>query len=935
MLNLGFLSFATPWVLGTLVALPLIWWLLRVTPPIPKRIQFPAIGFLLGLNQSDNTSAHTPWWILLFRLLIATIVILALAEPLLNRAQSDVGSDVVVFVIDDGWASTSNWQDRQTSVSGLLEEAAREDKAVAFITTAPSARTQQTDTGVSLLTADEAKGELQRLVPKAWTPDRTLAQTQIERLKKVLDQQASTAQIFWLSDGLDYGRADVFTSALSALGNVTVLTPQTGDQSLVLMPPEGNAKGFTVRVKRALAASKPNGQVLVYGESNRVLGLADFAFDAGTLESNVEIAMPLELRNRARRIEIAGQRSAGGIALLDDRWQRQLVGLVSSSENERSQPLLSELYYLEKALEPYTELRTGSIETLIQEGATVLVMADIGQIVGAQRDLVEEWVSSGGLLIRFAGPRMAGQTDELLPVDIRQGGRALGGALSWNEPQRMSAFDEQSPFFGLSISQDVSISRQVLAEPDITLDDRTWARLEDGTPLVTSAPYADGRTVLFHITANPDWSNLPLSGLYVEMMQRIVSLAGGTRSTPGNAANISGASANANYPPLQILDGFGDLQSPDATVETIIGTEISLVVPGPQHPPGYYGTSQSVLAVNTISDDFALEPIAAYPANFTQSEITGAEAMSFRPILLTIALVMVFIDGLLALFLSGRFRFLRARPSGAALGIILACGLSSAGIYDAMAQEGSDAFAILATKETPLAYVETGNATIDEMSRAGLSGLSRALRERTAMEPSEPMGVNVETDELSFFPFLYWPVISAQTELSPDALAKVDAFMKNGGTILFDTQDHQTAIPGRSGSITNQTLKELLAELDIPPLEPVPDEHVLTKAFYLLQDFPGRWSGGRLWVEARQAAADPNQRINNDGVSAIIIGSNDYAAAWAEDANGRPIAAVVPGGPRQREFAIRFGVNLVMYTLTGNYKADQVHIPALLERLGQ
>jgi len=935
MLELGFLSFATPWVLGTLLVLPLIWWLLRVTPPIPKRIQFPAINFLFGLDQNDNTSAHTPWWILLFRLLIATIIILALAEPLLNRAQSDVGGDVVVFVIDDGWAGTGNWQDRQSAVSSLLEEAARDNNPVAFITTAPSARAQLVNAGVSLLTADEAKGEAQGLVPKAWTPDRESARAQINALTETLEQENRSAQVFWFSDGLDYGDLEGFTEALNSLGNVTVFSPEDREQPLVLMPPEGTSKGFTVSIQRANPSVKSNGQVLVYGEGNRVLGLSDFTFDTGDLENTVEIAMPLELRNRARRIQIAEQRSAGGIALLDDRWQRQLVGLVSNTENESSQPLLSELYYLEKALEPYTELRTGSIETLIQEGATVLVLADIGQIVGTQKDTVDAWVASGGLLIRFAGPRMAGQTDELLPVAIRQGGRALGGALSWNEPQKMSAFDEGSPFFGLVVSDDVAISRQVLAEPDITLDDRTWARLEDGTPLVTSAPYEEGRTVLFHITANPDWSNLPLSGLYVEMMQRIVNLAGGTASASGSTAAISGASTVSNYPPLQVLDGFGELQNPDATVETIIGTQISDIEPGPKHPPGYYGTSDSVLAVNTIAADFTLEPIAAYPSNFTQSQITAGEAMSFQPILLTIALIMVFIDGLLALALSGRFGALRARPMGTAISAILVTVATVTAVSDLHAQEDSDAFAILATKETPLAFVETGNATIDEMSRAGLVGLSRALRERTAMEPAEPMGVNVETDELSFFPLLYWPVIDSQAALSPEALAKVDAFMKNGGTVLFDTQDHQTAIPGRSGSITNETLRRLLAELDIPPLEPVPDEHVLTKAFYLLQDFPGRWSGGRLWVEAGQAALGPNQRLNNDGVSAIIIGSNDYAAAWAEDSNGRPIAAVVPGGPRQREFAIRFGVNLVMYTLTGNYKADQVHIPALLERLGQ
>jgi hypothetical protein len=120
----------------------------------------------------------------------------------------------------------------------------------------------------------------------------------------------------------------------------------------------------------------------------------------------------------------------------------------------------------------------------------------------------------------------------------------------------------------------------------------------------------------------------------------------------------------------------------------------------------------------------------------------------------------------------------------------------------------------------------------------------------------------------------------------------------------------------------------MIAGLKIPPLVPVPPEHVLTKSFYLMQEFPGRWVGGTVWVE-------PTEDRVNDGVATVIMGSNDWAGAWAVDAQGRPALPVIPGGEPQREQAYRFGVNLVMYALTGNYKADQVHVPAILERLGQ
>jgi hypothetical protein len=135
-------------------------------------------------------------------------------------------------------------------------------------------------------------------------------------------------------------------------------------------------------------------------------------------------------------------------------------------------------------------------------------------------------------------------------------------------------------------------------------------------------------------------------------------------------------------------------------------------------------------------------------------------------------------------------------------------------------------------------------------------------------------------------------------------------------------------------------LRSILSALDLPELEPVPRDHVLTKTFFLLRDFPGRFNTGQLWVEALPTTDDNDDESKRparggDGVSSILITSNDFAGAWATRADGQPMLPLVPGEPRQREMAFRAGVNIVMYTLTGNYKADQVHIPALLERLGQ
>jgi len=161
--------------------------------------------------------------------------------------------------------------------------------------------------------------------------------------------------------------------------------------------------------------------------------------------------------------------------------------------------------------------------------------------------------------------------------------------------------------------------------------------------------------------------------------------------------------------------------------------------------------------------------------------------------------------------------------------------------------------------------------------------------------------------------------------------------MRNGGTVLFDTRDEFSPLGNGAASANTQRLRAILGNIDVPPLEPVPEGHVLTRSFYLLSDFPGRYDGSPLWVEARTGSGDTPtlQMSGGDGVSPIIITGNDFAGAWAINADSTPMLPTVPENPRQRQLAYRTGVNIVMYMLTGNYKADQVHIPALLERLGQ
>ncbi len=903
---LGGLVFASPWVLAALAVLPLIWWLLKVTPPAPKRMPFPPVRLLFGLRPREETPAKTPPWLIALRLTLAAVLIVALAHPIFNVGARLTGDGPVILAVDDGWAAARHWERRLAAMDALLAAAERNDRPVVILPTAPAGETGAVRAS-GLMRADEARRLAQAMTPKPWAVDRAAAAA-------VLDGLAfdGAADVAWLSDGVDDGSADAFAARAAALGRLQVITDPDLDRPRALLPPEGGPGALRLTLLRATDAGEERLWVRATSEEGAVLARAQAAFGAGERTTEVALDAPAELRNRIVRIDIENERGAGAVVLLDERWRRRPVGLISGGAIETQQPLLSELYYLERALSPFSEVRKGELRELLRRPLAVLVLADVAKVIGDDRAALKEWLEGGGVLVRFAGPRLAEGVDNLVPVRLRGGGRVLGGALSWSEPARLARFDADSPFAGLAIPADVRVRRQVLAEPALDLAEKTWARLADGTPLVTAERRGRGWLVLVHTTARTSWSDLAISGLFVEMLQRLVGLSHG----------IVGDDEEGLLVPLQTLNGFGRLADPPPESRPIAAGAFAEATAGPRQPPGFYGSGSARRALNLTADLDALERIEALPAGARHRVFGDGGETDLKPWLLAAALVLALIDLVVGLALRGLVR-LGAGGAAAALALSLSAAAPAAA-------QTADDVALAATLETRLAYVRTGNDTVDEIARAGLEGLGAVLHARTSIEPASPLAIDVERDEMIFFPLIYWPVTADQPPLTAQAVTKVNHYLKTGGIILFDTRD-QNAGPSRvvgGRGPGAQRLRTLLGDLNLPPLTPVPPDHVLTRAFYLIQDFPGRWTGGRVWVERYEGGV-------NDGVSSLIIGSHDWAAAWAIDERRRPMFAVVPGGERQREMAYRFGVNLTMYAMTGNYKADQVHLPAILERLGQ
>lgn len=920
---LGPVAFTAPMILLALIALPILWLLLRAIPPAPIRRRFPAVALMLGLKDDDRQADKTPWWLLLLRALAVAAAIIGFAGPILNPDPREPGTGPLLIVIDGGWADARDWPRVQARAQAALDEAARSGRpaAVARLTDAPQP--------ISFSNPADWAGRLAAMQPAPYGPafdgwSAALPEGRFETL--------------WLSDGLDHkGRADL-ASLLADRGPLTAaLSPRP---VYGLVPPALAEGKITLTALRLPVAEPAELDVTAHGPDpagiDRELGRAKFAFAPGTDKAEAVLEVPPELRNRINRFALLGQRTAGAVSLTDDSLKRRKIAVIDSGADREGLQLLAPGHYLRQALAPVADLVEGPLTDILPAKPDVIILADVAKLTQAEQDGVLDWLDTGGLLLRFAGPRLAASDiarsdeDPLLPVRLREGGRSVGGTMSWGEPKALAPFAEGSPFHGLVIPADVTVSEQVLAQPDPDLASRTIAALADGTPLVTRKPVGAGQVVLVHVTANAEWSSLPLSGLFMQMLER---LAVSARVGGG----VEGAVEGLVWAPDRMVSGAGDLVEP-GDLGGVVGEMLAkALVEGPQAkaPPGLYRHEDRLVALNTLPATATLAP-ATWPAGTVIEGLGAARAQALGGWLLAAALALLALDILASVFVSGRM----PRMARAAV-MLLALALPTPEAQAQTPDPAADARGIEATRGVVLAHVLTGNAEIDETAAAGLRGLGDQLWLRTSVEPESPMGVDLEKDELAFFPFLYWPITPDQPIPSTRAYAKLNAFLRTGGMILFDTRDGDIA--GLGGSTAEGEMLQLLASgLDVPPLAPIPEDHVLTRSFYLLPGFPGRHTAPDLWVEAPPPDAGELEkgqafRNLNDGVTPVIIGANDWAAAWAIDGSGAPIYPVGRGlaGEDQREMAYRFGINVVMHVLTGNYKSDQVHVPALLERLGQ
>ncbi|MDF7673923.1 DUF4159 domain-containing protein [Acetobacteraceae bacterium ESL0709] len=901
------MNFLSPWLLVALGTLPLLWWLIRSLPPRPHVQSFPSLLLVRKLVFQKQNAAHTPLWLLLLRLLAMICLILGLAGLYKTPPGKESIPRKLLLVMDNGWASTPQWNQRQQAALHVGLKTLQQGGAVTFLLTAKGEDGQWAE---PFTTRDPRQFEslIHQLRPSPWATDRHHLVWQLSH--SPLSDLLKEADSVILSDGIA-GPADTLLQRRLAI-SPHVQDVRWPDCSIMRL--YGTLHGNEIRVMAQSMEHCPAQSLSLKGltieENGHFTPLTDWSIKVNKAQ---DITIDPAILGSLDALSLGAVPFPAGLSLLKAPSLSQDAGLLRKTGDDK--PLTGDMFYLKRALESFTRTQDVTPSSLKETTLSVLIAPDDSLDAEETRKAVLDWVRKGGILIRFAGPgliRAASDNSDviaqsLMTVPLRPETRSLGGSMSWNTPQTLAPFPENTPLSGIPVSSDITVRRQLVAQPSEDLPHHVWASLSDGTPLITTRQEGKGRIILFHITSTANWSDLPLSGLFPQILERLIN------HIPHNdtPSPMMSGTMNRQLAPWKTLLPQGTLGDPAPFVRSIDPHET--VTAGPEHPVGFYGVSPRIVPLNLAS---AEEPLTR---ETPLGELTKPNFSPLRtllgPYLVLFSLLLFMTDMIWSFKRAGTLKL-----SGGRVGFMI-FSLASIIIPAHAASVPDEAL------QPGLGYIISGDADLDRLSLEALDGLTRYINQRSTARLGPARGVTPGQDDLAFYPVLYWP-LTASTQINDRQAAALNDYMAHNGLILMDEMGAGTVINQTSLDTMKAVLSRLGQHLTFPPLEVVTDDNILARSFYLLHDFPGRITGQSVYT----ARTHFNE---GEDVSPLVIGNNDWAHAWAIDGDGHTLYAVLPEGEDQRALAYRFGMNIVIYALTGNYKYDQRSYPEMLKRLGQ
>ncbi len=854
-LQFGFLF---PPALFALFALPLVVWVSRlIAPPLIEK-EFPAIFILKRLKSPPPKSQKPPLWQILLRITALAFVIFAIADPHIKpRNNVENQSEKIEIFIEDTFAQNQDWSQRCEPIIAYIENSITPNIDIYFINN-PTANLKNQNAAQTI----KALKSAQFLV----------GENNFENTIKMLGNEK--ARIFYFGDGIKSPKSQAFFDTLSvrAIGNI----------NKAALP--------NVKIIENVQTSENQAQIKVFNSANTLTHLNAMSFDGKIINSveftGASFAMQIPKNSRPAYYQILDQNHAGAIFLTENYGAKPSIGIVKDKGQDAG--LLSDAHFLNAAASLENIVKSGSVTELIKAGADILVIGDSAGFSNSETALLKTFMENGGTIIRFLGPKsLAKPEDEILTGALKAPEHNLIGQIGPNKIN-IEPFSKDSIFSGLEIPANVLVEKSVLLE-EAHNQTQILAKLSDGAPLISQENFGKGKLFVIHTSATPIWSQMSLSPLQFQILERIFDNSNINFKPKTDNSRITGYL-------LHEIDSDGrinNLSNPKPIDNLPPKTDAT-------HPPGIYSFNQNI-ALN-VAQSRSFEK-AQYPDNFKNFD-EKTNGIRLRGPLFLIGLLLLLSENILRIFLNSRIFRNQIASALIALAALL--------IFT------HDAFAETKKDNLKLSYLITNDQKTDNKAKLALIGLAQVLEKRTNIEPSGVIGLKPDSTEIFKQPILFWLLPPNANQLKPNEAENLNRFMANGGILFIDT-----AGKGQNQNQTQANLRRALSGLIVPPLEKVPQNHVLRKSFYILQGFNGFYQNAEIWVETANSAASNSL----DGVSPIIIGDGDWATIWALSANSQ-----FSPFDYTKEVPLRVGVNIYMYALTGQYKADQLHIDAILKR---
>ena len=890
------INFINPSALLGFILVPVLFIILKSFPPKPSRITFSSLFIIKKIKIDNSKILKYPIWLLLFRILILALVIAFFSEPYFkNKSFTNNQYKNYIIFLDSGWSASSKWGSYKNVILDIASEAEKNKSKLYLINTSRFER----DDLKFFYKKENLAIYLNKLKPEP---------LQIKRINKndllFLKNKYSNLNTFALFskfDSKDIEEQNKYLSSIKKIfPDVKIISPQ--NSITIIDKVDVKNEAIFIKLKRFgdLNTTKKI-KINILGNNNEIFYNKIYKIPAGRNFIEIKEDLPIDLINRTHKIKLINESHAASVFYFDDANKQKRIAIVSDNSESNKNPLLSPNYYIKKALLDY-KLIFGTLEEILTKNPNLIICSEDVKINDEYTEKINSWIEKGGILIRFSGPKSKKTNLFLSDKNIQKSIRTIGGDLSLSKKVSIKDFSKTNIFYGINTKNKIKFKKQLILYE--TENIKTLIFLNDNTPLISAKDKKKGKIILFHVTANNDWSDLPFSSLFKDILNRILLFS----ETP--SFEISS--------PLKIskkIDQNGNLSSPDKIVYYNPLSDLKENYPNKKIPPGIYENNTISYAIN-LSGRLNLEPF--YNNIDKQYQITNSyknDSVELKKYILNLIVLFFLLDVFISILIKNNLNPFQIKYISKYFTLV---------IFISMLLEKNVASNEL-TNNIYFAYVSSKNLEVDEIVFKGLSALKAKVSERTAVEISGVRKINLKQDDIFYYPLIYWPFAEPMEKLDKKTKIKLKNYFDNGGVIFFDFfSNNRKIISTSSQELTD--IRSFLSFLDINELKQLSKNHTLTKSFYLLKNFPGRWNNKILLLDNKDLEI-------KDGVSSVILGFNSWASAWALDKNNYPLFPLAPSGEKQRELAYRFGINVLIYSLTGNYKSDQVHSKSILKRL--